>query len=110
MTRTFENENNNSIIKTEEMVFTPFGPTPSQGRGYKMKGKVGSSKGYQVSSSDQNKSSSLLDLSLLSDSQTLAPSLKYSSTQNSVESDQSEYQYVAFQHQSEKSESVRYSR
>ena len=75
-----------------------------------MKGKVGSSsKGYQVSSSDQNKSSSLLDLSLLSNSHTVAsPSLKYSSTQNSVESDQSEYQYVAFQQQSEKSESVQY--
>ena len=109
MTRTFDNENSSSIIKAEEMVFTPFGPTPSQGRGYKMKGKVGSNKGYQASSSDQNKSSSLLDLSLLSNSYTVAsPSLKYSSTQNSVESDQTEYQYVAFQQQSENSESVQY--
>ena len=106
MTRTFENENNSSLIKAEDMVFTPFGPTPSQGRGNKMKGKVVSSKGYQVSSSDQNKSSSLLDLSLLPES--LAPSLRYSSTQNSVESDQSEYQYVAFQQQSERSESVQH--
>ena len=104
VTRTFENENNSSLIKAEDMVFTPFGPTPSQGRGNKKKGKVGSIKGYQVSSSDQKKSSSLLDLSLLSES--LTPSLRYSSTQNSVESDQSEYQYVAFQQESERSESV----
>ena len=73
-----------------------------------MKGKVGGTKGYQTSSLDQNKSSSLLDLSLLSNSHTVAPSLKYSSTQNSVESDQSEYQYVAFKQQSEKTESVQY--
>ena len=103
MTRTFEAENTN---KTEEMVFTPFGPAPIQGKGYKMKGKTGNTKGYQFSSSDQNKSSSLLDLSLLSDSHAVSHSMNYSSVQNSVENDNSEYQFVAFQPHSLGNESV----